>query len=256
MRVETIPVYGDNYAYLVICEQSGQAAAVDPADAIAVAERAADLGVRLAAIWCTHHHGDHTGGNRTLAEETRCKVYGHSADTGRIPALTDTLDDGDSVSLGRLEARVLHTPGHTRGSICYLVEDCLFTGDTLFAGGCGRLFEGDAPTMFKSLHEKIRALPTATRLHCGHEYTLKNLDFAWTFEPGNPALEERINAVKELRSAGRPSVPFTLAEELDTSPFMRCESLEIIASLKERHGLTADDPLSVFTRLRELRNSH
>jgi hydroxyacylglutathione hydrolase len=256
MRVETVPVYGDNYAYLVICEESGQAAAVDPADADAVARRAGELEVRIAAIWCTHHHGDHTGGNQVLARETGCRVFGHGVDSERIPALTDTLEHGATVRLGGLEARVLHTPGHTRGSICYLVEDCLFTGDTLFACGCGRLFEGDAPTMFGSLHERIRPLPASTRIHCGHEYTLKNLDFAWTVEPGNPALGRRADAVRELRSAGRPSVPFTLAEELSTNPFLRCESPEIVASLGGRHGLTAGDPLSVFTRLRELRNSY
>lgn len=150
---------------------------------------------------------------------------------------------------------MLHTPGHTRGAVCYLVEGRLLTGDTLFAAGCGRLFEGDAPTMYRSLHERIAPLPPATRVYCGHEYTEKNLDFAWTVEPDSPALEQRIEHVRRLRGQGQPSVPFTLQDELQTSPFLRCDSPGIIATLSEHHDLRDRSPLGVFTRLRQLRNS-
>ena len=257
MIIETVPLLGDNYAYLVACEETRQAAAVDPAGADVVAHRAGELGLELAAVWTTHHHGDHAMGNQELARRfSGLKVYGHQSEQGSIPALTDAVEHGAALELGRLRVEVLHTPGHTRGSICYRVEDALFSGDTLFAAGCGRLFEGDPPTMFRSLHEVIGVLPDETRVHCGHEYTEKNLDFAWSVEPDNPALKRRIDAVRVLRAQGQPSVPFTLAEERATSPFFRCDSPEIQATLA---GRFPDDPpqtpVAVFTRLRELRNS-
>jgi hydroxyacylglutathione hydrolase len=258
MNVEIVPVLGDNYAYLVACEETGQAAAVDPAGAEEVARRAEALGLQLTAVWTTHHHEDHAMGNAALARRFEgLKVYGHESERDSIPALTDAVTHGASLQLGALRVEVLHTPGHTRGSCCYRVEDALFCGDTLFAAGCGRLFEGDPPTMFRSLHEVVGALPDETRVFCGHEYTEKNLDFAWSVEPGNQALKQRIDAVQELRARGEPSVPFTLADERASSPFFRCDSPEIQASLACRFP---DDPpqtpLAVFTRLRELRNSY
>jgi len=256
MRIEIVPVLGDNYAYLVICEESGAAAAVDPADAGAVSRRLDEIGVSLAAIWCTHHHGDHTAGNRELLQRyPDCRVLGHAADADRIPAITEAVEHDATVQVGHLEARVLHTPGHTRGAVCYLVEGALFTGDTLFAAGCGRLFEGDPPTMFRSLQGQIRPLPPETRIHPGHEYAEKNLDFAWGVEPANPDLARRIEQVRALRERGEPAVPSSLAEELATNPFLRCDSPEIVETLQQHHRLRQPDPLAVFTRLRELRNA-
>lgn len=258
MIVEIVPVLGDNYAYLVACEETGQAAAVDPADAEAVSRRAEALKLSLTAVWTTHHHGDHTMGNAALARRfAGLKVYGHESERGSIPALTDAVTHGTTFQLGRLRVEVLHTPGHTRGSSCYRVEDALFCGDTLFAAGCGRLFEGDPPTMFRSLHEVIGAQPPQTRVFCGHEYTEKNLDFAWSVEPNNPALEQRIDEVRALRAEGEPSVPFTLADERASSPFFRCASPEILACLAQRSpDEPPQTPLAVFTHLRELRNSY
>ncbi len=252
MKIETIPVFGDNYAYLVICEDTGQAAAVDPADENEVAEVVERAGLSLVAIWNTHHHMDHTAGNEGLCRHTPLRVVGHSSDKTRIPGLTDVVDDGDRLALGRLEAKVLHTPGHTRGSICYLVQDALFTGDTLFGAGCGRLFEGDAPTMYRSLHETLLPLPSKTRIFFGHEYTATNLRFAKGIESGNMALQQRLLDTKD----GLISTPSTIQLERETNPFFRCSSEEIQSSIKKRFPADSKEPLQVFTRLRELRNKH
>lgn len=249
MLVHTVPVLGDNYAYLIVCEQTRQAAAVDPADARAVERAVAEQNIELVAIWNTHHHADHTAGNGDIARRHAVSVVGHRADAGSIPGLTHALDHGDTIALGQLRARILHTPGHTRGAACYLVEDALFTGDTLFAAGCGRLFEGDPPTMHTSLYQVLRPLPAETRIYCGHEYTEKNLSFALTVEPDNEATQARLDKVRAQRSRGEPTVPFSLAEELRTNPFLRCESPDIRRALDEEL-----DSLGVFARLRELRN--
>jgi len=250
MRVEVVEVFNDNYAYLVVCEDSMQAAAVDPADAGAVARRAEALGVQITAIWSTHHHMDHTAGNKELASHRELKIYGHQADAGRIPALTDPLEHGTEIPLGSLRARVLHTPGHTSGSACFQVEDALFTGDTLFGAGCGRLFEGDAPTMFRSLDTVLGGLDPACRIFFGHEYTAHNLAFARQVEPDNEAIKERSQDVQRLRDQGRPSAPSTWAGEQQTNPFLRSHSEEIRKTLE----LADASPLQVFTRLRQMRN--
>ena len=253
MKIETIPVLGDNFAYLVICEETGLAAAVEPAAATAGQRRARDLGVTIRAVWSTHHHYDHTGGNQQLADGEGVRVYGHRADEGRIPAITDALDHGDRLSLGELSATLLHTPGHTRGSACYQVEDAVFTGDTLFGAGCGRLFEGDAPTMFASM-ETLAALPPDSRVFFGHEYTVNNLGFAATVEPDNARIRQRLDEVEGL-PPGTPSAPSTLEEELATNPFLRSHSAQIRQGLARQFSGDEWTPLQVFTRLRQLRNS-
>ena len=255
MKIEVVPVLGDNFAYVVACGETGQAAAIDPADPEAVLARVASMGVELTAVWNTHHHFDHIGGNETLLRGRRLRLLGHVADRGRIPGLTDKLEHGDRFKLGNLEVRVHHTPGHTRGAVCYQVGEALFTGDTLFGGGCGRLFEGDPPTMFHSLTQVICALPPETRLYFGHEYTASNLDFALTVEPENPRLQQRMERVLAGLKTGEPSVPATLEEELATNPFLRGDSAEIRTILSRRYPDDEWTPLQVFTRLRELRNS-
>ena len=251
MKIETVPIMGDNYSYLVICEQTGQAAAVDPADASTVALRARRLGVEITAIWTTHHHFDHCGGNQELALKGELRVFGHLIDRTRIPGLTDTAEHGDRLPLGKLQAQVYHTPGHTRGAICYHVEDALFSGDTLFGGGCGRLFEGDPPTMFASL-ATIAALPHPTRIYFGHEYTAHNLAFAATLEPDNEDLQRRLEAA---RQSSQPTTPSTLAEELATNPFLRSDSPQILHSLGQKFPDDDWTALQAFTRIRQLRNS-
>lgn len=255
MIVETLALLTDNYGYLVVCEQTGKAAVVDPSEADPVLDAVAARGVELVAVWCTHHHFDHTAGNEELARKLSLEIYGHRGDAGRLSGLTHGLDDGATVSLGALQARVLHTPGHTRGGLVYLVGGAAFTGDALFAAGCGRLFEGDPPTLYRSLNERIATLPPETRIYCGHEYTLKNLAFALSVEPGNAETTRRRAQMAALRKQGTATVPFTLAEELATNPFLRCKSAEIRASLEGRFPAeNLADPVKVFARLRQLRD--
>lgn len=256
MQVEIIPIFSDNYAYLVACPTTGQAAVVDPAEPGPVLEVIERRDVKLTALWNTHHHWDHTAGNEKVLEAyPDLAVYGHREDATRITGLNHPVDDDDLLSLGELSVRVLHTPGHTRGGIVYLVEGAAFTGDALFCAGCGRLFEGDPPTMYRSLNERIGSLPDDTRIFCGHEYTQKNLAFARTVEPDNERLHQRIAEVDAKRARGEPSIPSTLGEERATNPFLRCDSPEIRRGLAERFpGEPLDEPQQVFAKLRELRD--
>ncbi len=255
MKIEVVPVLNDNFAYLVICEATGKAATVDPGAAAPVLEQVRRLGVELTDLWNTHHHFDHIGGNDEIKAQAGVRRHmGHASDRGRIPGLTHKLAHDQRFSLGELEVQALHTPGHTLGAVCYRVQDCLFTGDTLFGAGCGRLFEGDPPTMFNSLRSVIATLPGETRLFFGHEYTLNNLDFAATLEPGNQRLQQRIERVRQQMEQGEPSVPSTLDEELATNPFLRWDSEELRQSLAGKFPDDELDDLQVFTRLRELRN--
>jgi hydroxyacylglutathione hydrolase len=180
-------------------------------------------------------------------------VYGHVSDKGRIPGMTQNLEEGDLVRIGRLVGRVLFVPGHTRGHIAYLFDGVMFCGDTVFVGGCGRLFEGTPQQMYHSLNVKIANLPDETRLYCAHEYTEKNLSFALTLEPGNRALQEKMRKVKDARLHGESTVPSSLGEEKSYNPFFRCDSPEIYENLKKLSPIPKD-PVSVFTKVRELKD--
>ncbi|CAN5404121.1 hydroxyacylglutathione hydrolase [soil metagenome] len=230
-----IPCLSDNYAYLVRCPETGRAAIVDPSEAAPVLAATKDS--PPSEIWCTHHHFDHVGGNDDLVSALAIeRVVGHVSDKGRIPQQNVFLADGDSFTLGSLRVRVLHVPGHTAGAIAYVVEGdgapAVFTGDTLFLAGCGRLFEGTPADMFASL-AKLRGLPPQTRVYCGHEYTQSNLKFAAHVEPDNASIREAAEAVAALRAANRPTVPGDLATELETNPFLRAKT---IAELAERRA--------------------
>lgn len=253
MKVIQIPLLRDNYAYLIVCEESGEAAIVDPSEAAPVLARAEEENVKLTAILNTHHHWDHTGGNPELLERFPLNVYGHRTDAGRIPGLTRPLAEGDEVFIGSLQARVLFIPGHTLGHVAYLFGDKLFCGDTLFAAGCGRLFEGTAEEMQDSL-AKLGALPDKTLVYCGHEYTEKNLQFAMTVESGNKKLSAKMERVRALRKEGRSTVPSTIGEERETNPFLRWDSKEIQENLKKELPRLRLDPVSVFSRLRRLKD--
>jgi len=253
MKVIQSPLLRDNYAYLVICEDTGEAGVVDPSEAEPVLRRVEQEKVTPKAILNTHHHRDHTGGNPGLLARHRLDVYGHKNDRERIPGLTRPLDEGDQVMVGKLQARVLFIPGHTTGHIAYLFGNKLFCGDTLFVAGCGRLFEGTAEQMHKSL-SKLKELPSDSLVYCGHEYTEKNLQFAMTLEPNNPKLAEKMKKVRSLRAQGLSTVPSTMAEELATNPFLRWTSKEIQENLRRELPNLPTDPVSVFARVRQLKD--
>jgi hydroxyacylglutathione hydrolase len=261
MRVVPVAQLDDNYAYLVIDVETSQAAVVDVAEAASVRAAAEREGVTLVSILSTHHHHDHVGGNDeliALLADPNLKVFGYAGDSKRIPGITDPLDDRDTLLVGSLKATAIFIPAHTRGHLAYWFEadGAVFTGDTLFAGGCGRLFEGDAPQMKASL-ERLAGLPDDTAVYCGHEYTQGNLKFAATLEPGNEALARRMVEVDALRSNGTPTVPTTIALEKATNPFLRSDSPELRASvLAQVTDLDAGaDSEAVFAATRTLKDS-
>lgn len=224
--VESLPLFETNYAHMLLDPAGGRCAAVDPADALSVAGWLDRRGLTLSAILNTHHHSDHTGGNIALKERYGATVYGAEGDASRIPGIDVGLTDGTCFELFGCVVTVLETPGHTSGAICFSVDDMLFTGDTLFAMGCGRLFEGDAATMLTSL-SKIAVLPDETKIYPGHNYALADARFAITLEPVNAALQQRLLAAEQgLIGAG-----FLLGEEKETNPFLRANTAALRASL-------------------------
>jgi hydroxyacylglutathione hydrolase len=256
MRVVLVPVLEDNYAYLVIDQWSGQAAIVDPAEAEPVLEAVRREKVELTAILNTHHHYDHTGGNIALLHARPfLTVIGSAAESGKIPGLTLSVKDGDTVRIGGLEGRVLFVPCHTQGHVAYAFDRALFSGDTMFAAGCGRFFEGTAAEMYHALYEVIGKLPDDTLIYCGHEYTENNLAFAETLEPNNLALKKKLAEVHALREQERPTIPTTLGEERTYNPFLRVFSEELIRSVaRERPEVDAKDPVSILAAVRALKD--
>lgn len=232
MEIKLIPLLKDNYACL-LQDDSGKVAVVDPSEAAPVKAVLEEYGLKLDYILNTHHHGDHTGGNQELKAAYGCKVVGPAADARRIAGLDFGLKDGDIFELGESAARIIETPGHTSGHICFYFESdkALFCGDTLFSMGCGRLFEGTAAQMWHSLC-KIMALPDETMIYCGHEYTLANGAFCLKIEPENPELQKRMEEVRRLRAKGLPTIPVTLAQEKDTNVFLRAGSAERFAEIR------------------------
>lgn len=237
MEVSIIPCLKDNYAYLLRAPGSALAVVVDPSEAAPVLAELGRLGLKLGAILATHHHLDHVGGNDELVQKfPGIPVYASDKDRGRIPAQTHFVADGDDIAVLGLKFRCLFVPGHTLGAVAYYGEGAVFTGDTLFAAGCGRLFEGTPAMMHESINGKLAALPDDTRVYCGHEYTASNLRFAAHVEPGNAAVRAKAERVAEQRAKNEPTVPSTLADERATNPFMRVTSAEIIESVAERLG--------------------
>jgi hydroxyacylglutathione hydrolase len=230
LDIVRIPVLSDNYVWLVHEPVSGETAVVDPAVAEPVLAAAAARGWRISQIWNTHWHPDHTGGNEEIKRATGCIVTAPAAEAARIPTLDRAVGEGDKVRLGAVEAEVLEVPAHTAGHIAYHLadEDVVFVGDTLFAMGCGRLFEGSAAQMYSNLR-RLAALPPETRVYCAHEYTLSNGRFALTVEPDNQALVARMGRVEAARRAGEATVPTTIGLERSTNIFMRAPSVEAFA---------------------------
>lgn len=257
MDVFPVPQLADNYAYVLVDPRTREAAVVDCAEAAPVLHEVERRGARLVAVLATHHHYDHVGGNEDLlAAVPGLRVYGSIGDAPRIPGITHRVRDGDPVEFGSVRGRVIMIPAHTSGHVAYHFpeERAVFTGDTLFAGGCGRLFEGDAAQMMGSL-ARLAELPEDTRVYCGHEYTEKNLRFAATLEPGNGALAEKLARVQDLRRRGEPTVPSTIAEERRTNPFLRIDSAELAASVRRRvPDVPAGDATALFAAVRALKD--
>lgn len=255
MQVIAIPQLSDNYAYLVIDDATGHAAVVDCAEADSVLAAVATAKVELKAILPTHHHYDHIGGNEDLLRRLPLEVIAFRGQRERIPGCTLEVREGDGVRVGDSCAKVIFIPAHTSGHIAYHFEreKMVFTGDTLFAGGCGRLFEGDPAMMIRSL-TKLMSLPTDTRVYFGHEYTEKNLRFALTLEPNNQALRDKHAWALEQNRQHLPTTPTTIASEKATNPFLRWDSPELRATLKQRFPDLAMDDESVFAKTRALKD--
>jgi hydroxyacylglutathione hydrolase len=231
IEIIRIPVLSDNYVWMVRESESGEVMVVDPAVALPVLAKADELGWKITQIWNTHWHPDHTGGNAEIKEATGCIITGPAAEFARIPTLDVQIKGGDKIMLGAASAKVIDVPAHTAGHIAYHFADdhTAFVGDTLFAMGCGRLFEGTADQMYANMR-KLEALGDDTAVYCAHEYTLSNGRFALTVEPENAALVERMAEVTAMRERGEPTVPTSIALERATNPFMRARSVEELAS--------------------------
>lgn len=246
-----IPAFKDNYIWLL--RKGASAVVVDPGDARPVLDTLAREGLTLSAILVTHHHQDHQGGVADLLTHFPAGVFGPATES--ITAVTHPLWGGETIRLVALDAefQVYATPGHTLGHLAYFGSECLFCGDTLFAGGCGRVFEGTPAQMYDSLI-RLAALPDRTRVFCAHEYTEANLRFALAVEPGNRRLRDRVDEVAVARAKGLATVPSSLELEKATNPFLRCSVPEIVVSARGR-GAQFDDPVDVFTTLRDWKNN-
>ncbi len=247
LEIVQIPVLSDNYLYLIHEPVSGETAIVDPGVQEPVVRELEARGWHLTHIINTHHHWDHTDANLVLKEKYNTKIIGPAADRARIPGIDIAVGEGDQIHLGSVAADVYFVPGHTKGHIAYHFPDAdaLFSGDTIFSMGCGRLFEGTPSEMWHSL-SKLMKLPDSTLVYGAHEYTAANGEFAITLEPQNEALQARIKEVHELRSDGKPTVPTTLGQEKETNPFLRPMSDEI----QETLGLLGAPWPAVFKEIR------
>ncbi len=251
LDIEQFACLSDNYAVLIHDEEAGVTASIDAPDANAILERLGAKGWRLTHLLVTHHHADHTGGNLQLKEATGCTIIGPRAEADRIPGIDRGVGEGDTITFGSFEIRVLETPGHTMGHLTYWIPEArtAFVGDTLFAMGAGRIFEGNAEMMWNSL-KKIMELPRDTEIYCGHEYTAANAKFAMTVDPENAALQNRAKEVDQLLAKGRPTLPTRLDRELETNPFLRPQVSAIRAIL----GMPYAPDWKVFAEIRERKN--
>jgi hydroxyacylglutathione hydrolase len=231
LEIVRIPVLDDNYVWLAHEPESGETLVVDPAVAAPVLAEAKARGWTISQIWNTHWHPDHVGGNLEIKAATGCAITGPAGEAAKIPGIDRTVAEGDIVTLGAATARVIDVPAHTAGHNAYVFADdrAAFVGDTLFAMGCGRLFEGTAAQMFDNMR-KLAALADDTAVYCAHEYTLSNAKFAVTVEPDNAALTDRYAEVIAMRERGEPTVPTSIGAEKATNPFMRAASVEELAA--------------------------
>jgi hydroxyacylglutathione hydrolase len=247
LQIVTVPCLTDNYAFLAHDPATGATAAIDVPEAAPILQALEKQGWTLSHILLTHHHSDHIDGVAALLRSAPARVIGAAADAHRLPPLDQAVEEGDAVRLGNETGHVIAVPGHTLGHVAYHFPDsrAVFTGDSLMALGCGRVFEGSMAQMHASLG-KLAALPPATLVCSGHEYTQVNAKFALTIDPDNSALISRVRKVDALRAAGRASVPSSLADEIETNPFLRTAD----PSVRARLGLDASEPVEVFAEIR------
>ena len=234
MRIEIIPCLQDNYSYLIIDESNNFACVVDPSESEPIINFLKNKNIKLKYILNTHHHYDHIGGNQELKKKYRSVVVGFKGDSKRIPEIDILLEDNQIWKAENFEAKIMHIPGHTSGHICFnfFKEKLVFTGDTLFSLGCGRIFEGSYEEMFESLN-KIKLLPKETKIYCGHEYTLNNSKFCKKYDSENKDLQKKIEKIEKLRENGIPTIPSTLKEELDCNIFLRAKDVKTFSKLRD-----------------------
>jgi len=252
MQITPIPCLNDNYAYVINDSNSETVGVVDPSEASPIISFLNKKKLKLNYILNTHHHYDHVGGNNELKKNYNAKVVGFSGDKQRIPGIDIVLNDNEKWNFGSAIIKILHIPGHTSGHICFFFEkeELVFTGDTLFSLGCGRIFEGDHKQMLSSLN-KIKKLPKNTKVYCGHEYTYKNAEFCMKYDFDNNDLKKKFELVKKLRSNNMPTIPTVLGDELNTNIFLRCDQKD----LKIKLNMENQEDYKVFKKVRDLKDS-
>ena len=251
MIVEIIPCLSDNYSYLIHEKETGTISIVDPSEFNAC-DKIISKYKKLDFILNTHHHADHINGNLDLKKKYNCKILGFDLDKDRIPGIDIFLKENEKKKIGNLEFKVIFVPGHTKGHVAFyfFAENIIFTGDTLFSLGCGRVFEGTHNDMFQSLI-KLKNLPLNTKVYCGHEYTKANLDFCLKYDTKNTLLKEKFNLIESKLKKGLPTIPTTIGEEVKMNLFLRCND----NSLKQALNLTNSSDQDIFTKLRDLKDA-
>ena len=251
MKIQIIKCLKDNYSYLIIDETNNNACVVDPSEAKPIIDFVENNNINLKYILNTHHHYDHVGGNIELKKKFSSNVIGFNGDKERIPGLDKLLVDNQKFKIGSLNFATLFIPGHTKGHIAFYLkeEKVIFTGDTLFSLGCGRVFEGTNEQMFNSLN-RIKSLPENTKIYCGHEYTQKNLEFCIKFNPNNKYLIMKKEDIAEKIKNRKPTLPSTVADEIKTNIFLRYDDLDV----KKQLNLMGASDLEIFSKLRDLKD--
>jgi len=252
MQIASVPCLSDNYAYILINNNSKTVGVIDPSESLPIISFLNKKNLKLNYILNTHHHFDHVGGNIELKKKYNAKIVGYEGDKHRIPGIDITLKNNEEWIFGDSKVKILHIPGHTLGHICFFFEKekAAFTGDTLFSLGCGRIFEGSHNQMLTSLN-KIKKLPKKTKIYCGHEYTFKNAEFCIKYDSENINLKKRFEAVKKLRIKNLPTVPTTLEDELESNIFLRCDQND----LKSKLNMKNQEDFKVFRKVRDLKDS-
>lgn len=250
LEIYQFPCLSDNYGFLLHDSESGETACIDTPETAPILAALEKTGWTLTQIWNTHHHYDHAGNNEEIKRITGCTITGPAGEADKIPAIDRAVDDGDTVMLGAHEAHVLNVGGHTLGHIAFHMEGHAFVGDSLFALGCGRVFEGTMAQMWESL-QKLDALPDGTQIYCAHEYTTSNAAFAVTIDPDNEALSQRVAEISALRAANKPTVPTEIALERATNPFLRATD----ANVQARLNMSGAPAVDVFAEIRARKDS-